>query len=373
MGTPLYMSPEALLGSEMTTLSDQYSLGVVLYECATGVNPFIAGSVAETARRVTTGQFTPLADQPIRPSRRLQAIIERAMSLDPGRRFPDMRAFGQELLQLAGQRTRITWGLTFGTVAVAARANHTRDLDDGTIALAKTRPPKRASHFQAWPMLVAAGVGVATMVALFSWSARREAADRSANVAATPELASATPYPSTQYSSAQYVAPLRHGSASAASAAGMPAGLAEARQRPAAVDLDRGSSALPSVARPSSLSASALEAVAPSDGLSLGGVAPAPSTNEKSVPASGAPNAGEARNDDGAVVSVAPPASRGNPAAPSPRPEPVHVEPPRLAPALDSLPEPNEPPEWLIERSSRRRSPAALPSERGTNNAFIFD
>lgn len=124
MGTPLYMSPEALLGEEMTALSDQYSLGVVLYECCTGINPFIADSVAETARRVTSGEYPPLSEQPIRPSKRLASIIERAMSLEPAERYPDMRAMGRDLLGLAGQRTRITWGLTFDQVASAARVSH---------------------------------------------------------------------------------------------------------------------------------------------------------------------------------------------------------------------------------------------------------
>jgi hypothetical protein len=36
------------------------------------------------------------------------------MNVDPNNRFSDMRAMGRQLLLLAGQRTRITWGLTFG-------------------------------------------------------------------------------------------------------------------------------------------------------------------------------------------------------------------------------------------------------------------
>jgi hypothetical protein len=43
----------------------------------------------------------------------MAAIIERAMQLDPARRFPDLRALGRELLLLAGQRTRVTWQLSF--------------------------------------------------------------------------------------------------------------------------------------------------------------------------------------------------------------------------------------------------------------------
>jgi serine/threonine protein kinase len=171
MGTPLYMSPEAMLGTDMTPASDQYSLGVMLYECATGINPFMSDSVAETARRVTTGQFTPISDQPIRPSRRLQAIIERTMSLDANHRYRDMRALGQDLLQLAGQRTRITWGLTFGEVAAAARPHHLKEIDEEPIALARTRAPRRAGRTPLWPILAAACVGVASVTA-FTWSTK---------------------------------------------------------------------------------------------------------------------------------------------------------------------------------------------------------
>jgi serine/threonine-protein kinase len=114
MGTPFYMSPEAASGTEMTPLSDQYALGVVLYECVTGVNPFAASSnFAEIVRRITSADYDPPQVKNPQLSRRMAAIIERAMQLDPARRFPDLRAMGRELLLLAGQRTRVTWQLSF--------------------------------------------------------------------------------------------------------------------------------------------------------------------------------------------------------------------------------------------------------------------
>jgi serine/threonine protein kinase len=114
MGTPLYISPEGLHGGEMTPLSDQYSLGVVMYECATGCTPYKASAFADLSRLIVSGQYTrPNAQKP-ELSRRLARIIERSMSLYPQERFKDMREMGRELLTLAGQRTRITWGLSFG-------------------------------------------------------------------------------------------------------------------------------------------------------------------------------------------------------------------------------------------------------------------
>jgi serine/threonine protein kinase len=114
MGTPFYISPEALHGGEMTPLSDQYSLGIVMYECATGVTPFRASSLLELSNVIGSGQYTRPTEHKPELSLRLARIIERAMSLDPEDRFKDMREMGCELLTLAGQRTRITWGLSFG-------------------------------------------------------------------------------------------------------------------------------------------------------------------------------------------------------------------------------------------------------------------
>jgi serine/threonine-protein kinase len=116
MGTPRYMSPEAIRGEEITALSDQYSLGVVLYECSTGINPFETGTLAETARRVMAGDFAPPSQYNPALSRRLVKIIERSMTLDPNARFKDLKEMGRELLSMAGQRTRITWSLSFGEV-----------------------------------------------------------------------------------------------------------------------------------------------------------------------------------------------------------------------------------------------------------------
>lgn len=117
IGTPFYMAPEGLRGSEMSPRSDQYSLGVVMYECLTGINPFIANTFGEVYERITRGTYLPAQQVNNRVSPRLGRIIERAMHLDPEQRYGDVRELGRDLLMLAGQRTRITWGLTFGDLA----------------------------------------------------------------------------------------------------------------------------------------------------------------------------------------------------------------------------------------------------------------
>jgi hypothetical protein len=112
-----------------------------------------------------------LEEHAIRPSRRLSGIIERAMSLDPNDRYADMRALGQELLTLAGQRTRITWGLTFGEVAAAARARHALgggDHPPDGLEAAADKPVWR------WPLIAAAVVGLAALGLVVNRSTRQE-------------------------------------------------------------------------------------------------------------------------------------------------------------------------------------------------------
>jgi serine/threonine-protein kinase len=143
MGTPFYMAPEAIQGAEMTPLSDQYALGVVLRECATGKNPFEGNNFAEVVGLISSARYVPIGDVNPRLSKRFVAIIERAMSLDPRNRFEDMRAMGRQLLMLAGQRTRITWGLTFGQEGRGPLALATFDRRTLDVPVVPAPPPRR--------------------------------------------------------------------------------------------------------------------------------------------------------------------------------------------------------------------------------------
>ena len=90
-GTPAYMSPEQANGQALTGQSDQFSLGVVLYELATGTHPFLRASLVDTLYAVTRDEPRPLAEARPDLPRTLQDAIHRLMSKRPQDRFPNLQ------------------------------------------------------------------------------------------------------------------------------------------------------------------------------------------------------------------------------------------------------------------------------------------
>jgi serine/threonine protein kinase len=88
-GSAAYISPEQVLGIRSDTASDIFALGAMLYQLATGEEPF--GRPTTTAgmrRRLYHAAPEPRALNPKVP-RWLQAVIARCMEVDRGRRYAD--------------------------------------------------------------------------------------------------------------------------------------------------------------------------------------------------------------------------------------------------------------------------------------------
>jgi len=115
MGTPGYLSPEQIEGTRTAgAASDQYGLGIILYECVTGRPPFGADDGVTTIFNDILKGKRPPAEE-LRPDlpEGLQRIIDRATSRDPTQRFPSVRALGQALLSFASPKAALTWANTF--------------------------------------------------------------------------------------------------------------------------------------------------------------------------------------------------------------------------------------------------------------------
>ncbi len=90
VGTAPYMSPEQIRGAAVDHRSDVFSLGVVLYEMATGRRPFRGNSAAEVASAVLRDE--PESPATVRPglADSLDATIRRCLQKDPTLRFQSM-------------------------------------------------------------------------------------------------------------------------------------------------------------------------------------------------------------------------------------------------------------------------------------------
>ncbi len=94
LGTPVYMSPEQVLGQPVDGRSDIYSLGVILYEMTTGRRPFKAGNLAALFQSITGDPVTsPTSIDPEIPER-FSTLIMRAMAREPA----DRPSSGEKLI-----------------------------------------------------------------------------------------------------------------------------------------------------------------------------------------------------------------------------------------------------------------------------------
>ena len=105
-GTLAYMSPEQLQAEPTDPRTDVFSLGVVLYEMATGRRPFEAKSAAELVTAI-------LRDAPVPPTRlrtglpgRMDRLIARCLEKDPRYRLQSAVDLGWELEQLHADEQR---------------------------------------------------------------------------------------------------------------------------------------------------------------------------------------------------------------------------------------------------------------------------
>lgn len=117
MGSPLYLPPEAVRGSrDLSAKSDQYSLGVVLYECVTGRAPFAGDSLLSILNSIAAGEFVKPSAVRFDISEVVERTILRAMNPDPALRYDHVRDLGRELLEVASVRSQMLWGRSFGRI-----------------------------------------------------------------------------------------------------------------------------------------------------------------------------------------------------------------------------------------------------------------
>ncbi|MCA9530786.1 MAG: protein kinase [Myxococcales bacterium] len=167
VGTLRYMAPEQARGlpDAVGPKSDQFSVGMLLHEAITLRRPRTAKSAAEAKALAIRGARERLVHDdgsPVHPA--LAAIVERATDPNPGARYPDVQALGNDILAFVR-------GLPVSAL---------RESPGQRIVRAAARHPERA---------VAAVVGALILLAaLFAWgTARRVEARRQATETAVAQ------------------------------------------------------------------------------------------------------------------------------------------------------------------------------------------
>ena len=109
LGTIPYMSPEQLGGEAVDSRTDIFSLGIVLYEMATGKRPFTGDNNARLASEILTRSPDPVTELRDGLPRHLDRIITRCLAKDPGERY--QRALDVHS-ELKGLQRELAAGLT---------------------------------------------------------------------------------------------------------------------------------------------------------------------------------------------------------------------------------------------------------------------
>ena len=129
MGTAGYMSPEQASGTAVDFRTDQFSLGTILYEMATGKRAFQRATSAETLTAIIREEVEPIEAINASVPAPLRWIIERCLQKDPDERYASTRDLARDV---RGVRDHLSEAVISGarsgavTASAARRAGGTR-------------------------------------------------------------------------------------------------------------------------------------------------------------------------------------------------------------------------------------------------------
>jgi two-component system LytT family response regulator len=113
VGTVEYMSPEQALGRDVDYRTDIFSLGVVLYEMATGRLPFSGSTPSETMARILQAQPDAIARFNYEVPEGLERVVRKCLEKDRERRYQSARELLVDLKNLerdSGSEQAVTTG-----------------------------------------------------------------------------------------------------------------------------------------------------------------------------------------------------------------------------------------------------------------------
>jgi serine/threonine-protein kinase len=97
IGSPKYMAPEQILGKKVDETADVYSIGVIMYEMATGIPPYSRGDHMSVMYQHVQGKAKQCQEINSDIPDTYAAVIAKAMSVDKSKRYQSMEALTEAL------------------------------------------------------------------------------------------------------------------------------------------------------------------------------------------------------------------------------------------------------------------------------------
>jgi eukaryotic-like serine/threonine-protein kinase len=133
IGSPAYMAPELISGRPLDHRTDLFSLGILLYQLATGQLPFSGRNPHEVLNRIADGDYPAASSICPLVDRDLEEIIAHALASDPDERYQTVESFGTDLAryleEVGVEATNTELARYFGDPAA-----YVRDLDQRVCA-----------------------------------------------------------------------------------------------------------------------------------------------------------------------------------------------------------------------------------------------
>jgi hypothetical protein len=116
-----YLAPEQITNQALTAQTDVFSMGVVMYEIATGRRPYLAASAPEVARKIIDEQ--PPSPKAVNPSidGAVLNVLGKCFFKDPYRRHKDAKAILDEIVKVDGDV--VAWSNEIARSALTAVAD----------------------------------------------------------------------------------------------------------------------------------------------------------------------------------------------------------------------------------------------------------
>ena len=143
LGTPSYMSPEQILGDKLDFRSDIFSLGIVLYQMATGQKPFVEDDARTVMQKIRLDRYQSPRKLNAKVTRGLERIMARCMEKMPANRYPTTQALIDDLADFLSSRVPINHN---ARVVMYLRELGVVTEDEAEEILAATTPNRTRRH-----------------------------------------------------------------------------------------------------------------------------------------------------------------------------------------------------------------------------------